>query len=275
MKKIAFLTVNFKNYEVTHEFLECLTRQTTKDFKVFIADLTPHPHPIAHDSSWTEILLSENKGYARGINIGIKHALSEGFAQFVAVNNDTRLPHDFVNNVQLSLASHPCCLIGGKIYYEKEYEYHKRYNIKDHGNVLWYAGGIIDWKNVYTLHRGVDEVDRGQYNLCQPTEFITGCLMVFDTCVVDKIGLWDERYFLYYEDADYGERAKKRGITLYYDPTLIIWHKNAQSTGGAGSSLHEKYQNKNRLIFGLKYAPFKTKLYLIKNFLFDRYLSKK
>ena len=94
--------------------------------------------------------------------------------------------------------------------------------------------------------------------------------MIFNKSVIDKIGYLDESYFLYYEDADWCERAKKAGINLYYDPSIVIWHKNAQSTGGAGSKLHQKYQEKNRLKFGLKYAPWKTKLHLIINLLTDK-----
>ncbi|PJC81928.1 hypothetical protein CO007_02130 [Candidatus Roizmanbacteria bacterium CG_4_8_14_3_um_filter_36_10] len=95
--------------------------------------------------------------------------------------------------------------------------------------------------------------------------------MVFDKEVIKRVGLWDESYFLYFEDADYDEKAKRKGINLYYDPSIVIWHKNAQSTGGAGSSLHQRYQERNRLKFGLKYAPLKTRLYLIKNYLIKQF----
>ena len=79
--------------------------------------------------------------------------------------------------------------------------------------------------------------------------------MLYDKSVLDRVGFWDESYFLYYEDADLCVRAQQAGVKLFYDPTIVIWHKISQSTGGSGSSLHEKYQNRNRLRFGLKYAP--------------------
>ena len=95
--------------------------------------------------------------------------------------------------------------------------------------------------------------------------------MLFDKSVLDKVGFWDESYFLYFEDADYCMRASKVGVRLYYDPLLVIWHKVSQSTQGSGSTIHVKYQTKNRLKFGMKYAPFKTKIHLLKNFIFDRF----
>jgi len=132
--------------------------------------------------------------------------------------------------------------------------------------VFWYAGGITNWRHSTTTHRGVDEIDKYQFDKFEKTDFVTGCMLFFNKKVVDRVGLWDESYFLYYEDADFCERAKKAGFDLFYNPSIVIWHKNAQSTGGSGSSLHAKYQKKNHLRFGLKYAPLRTKLHLIKNY---------
>lgn len=269
MKKIAILTVNYRNYTVTREFIDCFAPIKSDDFHIFIADLSERKEQLP-ERPWLSVIPAENKGYAHGVNVGIEAALKQDLDHFVVINNDTRVEKDFVKHVKNSLMHHPKSLIGGKIYYEKGYEYHDKYAKEESGKVLWYAGGIVDWKNVYTAHRGVDEVDHGQYDAFMQTPFITGCLMLFDHAVVSAIGLWDERYFLYYEDADYCERAKQKHIPLYYDPSVAIWHKNAQSTGGAGSSLHQHYQKKNRFIFGLKYAPFYTKLHLLKNALLGR-----
>lgn len=266
MKKLAVITVNYENYTVTKEFIECFRVINVQTFKIFIADLSVSRQKIPHEE-WIEVLMTRNGGYAHGVNVGIETATRQGFDQFVVINNDVRVAKDFIDKAQVSLKNHPSSLIGGKIYYEAEFEYHKdRYKNEELAKVIWYAGGIVDWNNVYTTHRGVDEVDRSQYDRLGITEFITGCLMLFDKAVVDKVGKWDESYFLYYEDADFCERAKRKKIALYYDPSVVIWHKNAQSTGGAGSSLHRRYQDKNRLIFGLKYAPFRTKIHLIKDF---------
>ncbi|KXK10835.1 MAG: hypothetical protein UZ22_OP11002000596 [Microgenomates bacterium OLB23] len=160
----------------------------------------------------------------------------------------------------------PRSLIGGKILYAKGYEYHKnRYEKSELGKVLWYAGGIMDWPNAYTLHRGVDEVDKGQYDRFEATEFVTGCLMCFDDALIKAVGPMDESYFLYYEDADWCARTARAGLQLYYDPSIVVYHKNSQSTDGPGSKLHEDYQKKNRMTFGLRYAPLRTKLHLLKN----------
>lgn len=268
LKKLAIVTVNFENYKVTEEFLDCFKSQTSDNFKIFLADLSTQKKNLS-SSHYLEVVNGENRGYAYGINLGLHEAVKQEFDKFVVINNDTYLKNDFVDKALKSIISHSSSIIGGKIYYVSGYEYYKRkYQQKDLGKVVWYAGGEIDWDNVLIKHRGVDEVDRGEYDKFEKTEFITGCMMLFDKRVIEKVGFWDESYFLYYEDADFCERAKKENIKFYYDPSIVVWHKNAQSTGGSGSLLHVKYQKISRLRFGLRYAPWRTKIHLVKNFLF-------
>jgi len=272
LHKLAIISVVFENYNILKDFFESFTSQKNKNYSVFLADFSVNKQKISSGKLPITIIPSQNLGYAHGVNLGLKKAIEDGFKYFCIVNNDIYFKENFVDSVLNSLVWHPSSIIGGKIYYAPRFEYHKdRYKRQDLGRVLWYAGGLIDWKNVYTTHRGVDEVDKGKYDQFEETEFVNGCLMNFDKKVIDKIGFWDEDYFLYYEDADFCQQAKKRGIKLYYDPSVIIWHKNAQSTGGSGSLIHVKYQKENRLKFGLKYAPLKTKLHLIKNSIFSSF----
>lgn len=260
----------YENYTVINDFFKSLNKQTNKDYHLFISDLSTHRKPIAIGNLPITVLEGENRGYAHGVNMGIREALKKGAESFCVINDDTYLQSDFVMNVSESISRNPFSIIGGKIYYANGYEYHRdRYKESDRGNVVWYAGGRNDWNNAITNHRGVDEVDIGQYNQSQETDFVTGCLMCFDKKIVQKVGYWDESYFLYYEDADYCMRAKKKGVKLYYDPSIVIWHKNAQSTQGSGSLLHQKYQRQSRLKYGMKYTPLRTKLHLLKNQIFD------
>jgi len=283
-KHLAIITVVYENYKVLDDFFKSLEKQKNQSFHLFLVDLS---NPLSHSSeNWNPVIKysgfrvkhemtmvrSKNLGYAHGINTGLKEALKQRYQYFCAMNNDTYFKYNFVESVLSSIFHHPSSIIGGKIYYAPGYEYHKsRYVKKDLGKVLWYAGGVVDWNHALTPHRGVDEIDKGQFNKVEKTGFINGCMMAFDKEVIEKVGYWDEGYFLYYEDADFCERAKQKRIELWYDPSIVIWHKNAQSTGGSGSKLHVKYQEKSRLRFGLKYAPLKTKLHLAKNY-FMKYL---
>ena len=117
----------------------------------------------------------------------------------------------------------------------------------------------MDWKNVIASHRGVDEVDRGQFESLEKTDFASGCCIMAKKEVFEKTGFFDEKYFLYYEDNDLCQRAKKLGFEIYFQPKGMLWHINAGSTGGSGSEMQDYYITRNRLMFGFKYAPLRAK----------------
>lgn len=207
----------------------------------------------------------KNLGFSIGNNLGIKKALSENCSAVILLNNDTIVSAGMVNAlIRYGKSNRHIGLISPKIYFASGYEYHRqRYSIQDRGKVLWYAGGVIDWNNMYALHKGVDEVDTGQYNSITDTDFATGCCLFIKKEVFEKIGYFNEKYFLYYEDVDLSIRAKKAGFRVVYYPKTFLWHKNAASSGGPGSDSHVYYQTRNRLYLGMRYAPIGTKKSLI------------
>jgi len=214
---------------------------------------------------WVRIQeVGTNLGFSGGSNAGISFARDQ-HADFIwLLNNDTVVDTNVLSALSafqdLSVGA-----VGSKIYFYKGCEFHKdRYDKKDLGRVLWYAGGIIDWNNMLAFHRGVDEVDHGQYDREEETDFITGCSFFMRTSMMEKIGPLDESYFMYMEDLDFSLRIHKAGLKTVYNPTSIVWHKNASSSGGSGSSLHVYYQTRNRLKIGMTYAPWRTKLALLR-----------
>lgn len=281
MPSLAIATVVYNTYGILDDFFSSLdasisaARISCKDgdslnVTVYLADLSDSPQDYAYPP-YVQVIPAENRGYAHGVNMATVQAMRDGQQQFMVINSDVIFSKDCVSNALARLTDHPKTILGGKIWYAAGYEYHTdRYSDDQRGTVLWYAGGKIDWNHVTTAHCGVDEVDGPEWNTPGKTEFVTGCLMLYDRQVIDTVGLWDEAYFLYFEDADFCVRAAQAGVALRYEPSIGIWHKNAQSTDGAGSDLHMRYQRRNRLRFGLKYAPWRTKLHLVKDAVLGR-----
>lgn len=214
----------------------------------------------------------KNLGFAGGNNVGIRRALEWGADYVWLLNNDTVVDKNALVALVDAFIDERVDIAGSKIYFSPGREYHKdRYDKRDLGRVLWYAGGIVDWQNMYASHRGVDEVDKGQYDKTEETGFVTGCSMMVRKDVFEKIGLLDEKLFAYLEDLDFCLRAKQMGYALFYVPQSVVWHKNAGSSG-VGSDTHQYYMTRNRLIVGFRYAPFRTKLALVRE-AFRRLLS--
>lgn len=202
-----------------------------------------------------------NLGFAGGNNVGIKDALMRGFDYMILLNNDLILPKDFMEKmVNFMEENRDVGIASPKMYFAKGYEFHKdRYQKKDLGHVIWYAGGIIDKKNAYSSHLGVDEVDKGQYEEVQDTDFANGAALIIRRAVFEKVGLMNSPYFLYWEDADFCQTANKAGFRVVYFPGTHLWHKVSSSTGGSGSPTNDYFLTRNRLYFAKRHLPLRTK----------------
>ena len=207
-----------------------------------------------------------NLGYTGGNNIGIKYALRNKSDLILIINNDTIADKNLLIN--LIKASKNADIVSPKIYFAPNFEFHRhRYKKNELGKVIWYAGGKIDWPNIIGKHIGVDEVDKGQFETISQIDFATGACMLVKRQVFEKIGLFDEKYFLYLEDLDFCQRARTNGFKIIFEPKAIIWHKNAKSAGGSGSALQDYFITRNRLLFAFKFAKLKTKIAVLRQIL--------
>ncbi|MDD3679832.1 MAG: glycosyltransferase family 2 protein [Candidatus Shapirobacteria bacterium] len=207
----------------------------------------------------------ENLGFAQGNNRGIKQALKNSTDYIFILNNDTEIDSDcLIALIEAAETNHRIGIISPKIYYAPGFEFHKdRYQEKETGRVIWYAGGEVDWVNVLGHHFGVDEVDNGQYDQEEDISFATGCAFLAKREVFDRVGVFDKRFFLYLEDLDFSLRTIKAGFRILFAPKSIVYHKNAASSGGSGSALQNYYLTRNRLLFGFKHGYWKIKLFLL------------
>ena len=213
------------------------------------------------------IKTGENLGFAGGNNVGIKNALRRGADFVILLNNDVILKNNLLTAlVKIAQKDPRIGLISPKMYFAKGFEFHKnRYKEEDKGKVIWYAGGVIDWENIYSSHRGVDEVDKGQYDKQVETDFANGACVLIRKEVFRKVGYLDDGFFLYWEDADFSEKAKRLGFKVVYTPRTCLWHKVSSSAGGSGSPSNDYFLVRNRFIFGMRYASFRTKIALVRD----------
>lgn len=275
LKKICTIILEFQNPKMTLATIASLKKAVVPEGftnLIVVVDNSPVPDELLakklkNDKSIKLITTLQNTGFAKGNNLGIKYGLKKGCQYFLLLNNDVLVQKQFLSQL-IKTASAEAAIVVPKIYFAKGYEFHKsRYQANELGKVIWFGGAVFDWNNVYVKHLGMDEVDTGQYNQSQSIDFANFCCVLIPKQVFKKTGLLDEKYFLYWEDGDFSIRAKLAGFKIIYQPKAVIWHKNSGSSG-SGSTLHDYYLTRNRLIFGLKYARLRTKFALIKESLF-------
>jgi len=269
MKKIFVVVLHYKGKGFTYRCLSSLQKIKKRHFSLQIVLVDNHsPERLVNFKKkfHGDVLIrnSKNLGFAEGNNVGIRYALKKKADYVLLLNNDTVVDRNFlVQLVEAAYENKKAGIIAPKIYFAPGYEYHQtKYKPGEQGRVFWYAGGVIDWPNVLCSHRGIDEVDNGQYNSRQETDFASGCAVLIKRNVFDQIGLLDSRYFLYLEDVEFCQRAKKAGFQIVYQPKAKVWHFNAGSSE-VGGALHDYFITRNRLLFGMKYASWRAKFNLI------------
>lgn len=266
MDHISIIIVHYNTDKETKECLESLELvKTNQNFKydvVLLDNASKKPFKLTKEYENTELIRSDsNLGFTGGNNLAIKYALEKHNSDYILLlNNDTIVDPDFLKNLYKCHKNHSKAgLVTPKIYFEKNYEFHKQdYPTKDRGKVIWYAGGSIDWNHLVADHRGVDEVDYGQFDEVTSVDFATGCALLIPREIVETVGLLDDNLFLYSEDVDYSLRVKKSGYDLMFCPEAIVWHKNAGSSGGSGSPIQLYYQTRNRLWMAKKHGDYRA-----------------
>lgn len=270
--KVFVIVLSWNSEEYISKCLDSLQRLAGKPEIIVVDNASTDASVAFIKKNYPKLKIlknSRNLGYAEGNNVGIRYALDHGADYVWIVNPDVVVAPDCLSAFLAAAQKYPNPgIFTPKIYFAPGYEFHKdRYSKKEQGKVIWSAGGLMDWANLIGSHRGVDEVDIGQYNSDTLTHFATGATIFIRRTVFDQIGLIDPKYYLYYEENDFCQRAKKAGWLIMYIAGAVAWHSNARATG-IGSPLQDYYIARNRMLFGMRWTPLRTKIALIRNSLF-------
>jgi len=274
MKKVALVTVNFGKPDDTLELLETLRNLDFSDteYRLVVVDKTPNDWLGNHlGKSIPNLELIQagcDKGFAGSYNYGMRYAAAWGADYIMIINNDTLVGDPQIVKKMMAVLDdkEEARVVSPKIYFAKGYEFQDRYDKKDLGKVLWYAGGNFDWNNVRSIHRGIDQVDTGLYRQTEKTGFVSGCCLMVRRHTLEKFGYFNEDYFAYFEDNEWQQRILRGGGQLYYCGNTHIYHKVSQ-TMGLGSPQTDYLLTRNRLYFTLKYAGIRTKFAVLREML--------
>ena len=220
MDKIGLVTITYNSVDVLRSFLDCVWKQTHSDLILYVIDNTSTDVTLPILDDETDIRLrvvknSKNLGVAKGNNQGIRQAILDGCDQVLIINNDVEFESTLIEKLIKIQIEKKCSLVAPKMMYY------------DNPNHIWYAGSwFIKKKGYLPLHRGMKELDVGQYNEIIDVEYAPTCCLLIKKEVFQDIGLMDEKYFVYFDDTDFSYRVWKDGRhkILYY-PHVEFYHK--------------------------------------------------
>ena len=247
MDLVSIVTVNFNQPAVTEDLLQSIySFGDYPSLEVIVVDNGSRedwtPDWRMRFPEFTFIRSEENLGFAGGNNLGIAAARGD---YYFLINNDTEITAGLIRTLVKTLQSDPKIgMVSPKILYNETRD------------LIQYAGytdmNFLTGRNQCI---GQFETDHGQYDgVSRKTGYVHGAAMMVSKAAIEKAGLMDTNYFLYYEELDWAERIKKAGYELHVNLDAAIYHKESVSVGKR-SALKEYFMTRNRILFERKHAP--------------------
>jgi GT2 family glycosyltransferase len=256
MPKIGLVTVLYNSESVLDGFFKSLSGQDFNNYHLYLVDNNPSAETdslIAHllakyaIANYSHIKNIQNVGVAKGNNQGIELALAENADYILLLNNDIEFYQpDIISKMLESAEDGENIIIPKILFFDSK--------------LIWMAGGKLLKNKGYTIHIGEHQQDAGQHDGNQYFEYAPTCFMLIKRIVFEKVGLMDEKYFVYFDDTDFILRAVKAGYKIYYLGGLTVLHKVSSSTGGNETPFSVYYTTRNRIYFISKNLTGLTKL---------------
>ncbi len=184
----------------------------------------------AGDGSWDFALINTggNLGYSGGNNVGIRHALNKGVDYIWVLNNDTVIADSAVDRLLECAASNPSKRIFGSTILD----------FRDQGRIQYAGGGLYQPATTICRFplRGERYADLDPEAAPVALDYVTGAALFCRAGVFREIGLFDEGYFLYFEELDLVERIPEGKESLYWCTDSVVYHKEGVSMAALGSS---------------------------------------
>ncbi len=226
MKKAGVILVNYKDY--AERFLtECrdsLRAQVLNDLEmvVIIVDNASTPETLNYlRNEYPEaVTISRSDGnYASANNAGIAKALELDCDYFVIANMDTRFDENWLSNlVKVADSDDKIGIVQSKIYlYPKNDIEWKCPKINSLGNLFHYLG--------FGFTQGYNEIDCSDIQAREIEGYASGCSLLMKKSLWQKIGGYNEEFYMYHDDLELGWRAKLAGYKIYLAPNSVVYHK--------------------------------------------------
>ena len=282
---VSIVIVNYCGADDTIECLESLLRSSRLDFEIIVVDNASRDGSMERLASWitsrglpsgfdkppccssdqrsaslpsVRISLVEteaNLGFAGGNNAGILQALQRKTTWILLLNNDTVAEPETLDNILRGAESASADLAGCSIW---------QYSRPD---ILWCGEGRFGWwaDKYFSTVPAIYSAGTAAFE----TDWVTGCCLLVRRHVFEKIGVLDDHFFLYCEDADFSRRAARAGFKRVIVTSAKIYHKGGRSAG-LGSPLARYHSTRSRIYCHLKHHSRVSGLAFLAVFMFSR-----
>ena len=240
---VTIIVLNWNGRSYLEACLTALSNLDYPQFAVLLVDNASSDDSLAfvrqHFPQVSIMRSYRNLGYAGGNNRALRQIQSE-FA--VLVNPDIVVNPNWLQELISPMVSDPTIAIAGcKLYFPG-------------GKLIQHAGGIITQPRAMPDHRGLHQIDQGQYDKFSDVDYVTGAALAIRRSALPSIGFLDEGFFMYFEEADFCARARAAGYRVVYVPQATAVHdESAFAVRGSDAYLERFHTGRWRYL--LKHFP--------------------
>jgi GT2 family glycosyltransferase len=242
---LGIVVVNYGSSQLLEDNLARLTTQG-RPFRVVVVDNFSSATEraatarLASAHGWHLVALPDNRGFAAGVNAGVRAAFAAGCSCYLLLNPDASVTLDVVAELRRQVLADPAALVSPRI-------------LAPDGQVFFDGA---------RLHLDTGRI-RGRASATPVSEpavdWVSGACLAFHDDLLRRVGDLDESYFLYWEDVDFSMRALAAGATLVVRHDLVALHDaggtQGPTRGRAKSALYYRYNCMNRLRFAARHLP--------------------
>lgn len=221
--RTVVVLVNYNGDEDTRRCAESLARSRPVPGLVVVDNASTSGNVEAAVAGYPGVEVihaAENLGIGRGNNLGIRRGLSRMDCEFVLVlNNDTTVEPGAIARLEEALREHPEAGVATP-----------RILLMEDPDLLWYGGGHVDWRRGGAVAPGyLGPATAGDALVARDVGFASGCAMLVRRAVLERVGGFDPRFFIYEEDLEFCLRVQDEGWTIRYVPGALVHHKGQAS----------------------------------------------
>lgn len=232
---VLFVILNFNGWKETLPCIDAVKSQTYKNFHILLVDNGSHDESLKklvkyeNDKLVTYIKQPVNLGFAGGVNLGIRHAIDQGFPYIVLLNNDAIIDKDWLEILFNKIQTVDTSSITGLL-------------MDGDGKKIESTGdGYSIWGLPFPRQRDMD------ISKAEESGFVfggTAGASLYKTALFEDIGLFDEKFFAYFEDTDISFRAQLAGHKAYYEKSALAYHDHGTTSNKMpGFTVYQTFKN--------------------------------
>lgn len=244
MIKFSIIIINYKQEELVKNCISSVYNTfKSASFEVILINNSPDNVLPKFNLPNFKLIETENYGYAVANNTGAKKA---GGEYLFFLNGDTIIKSDFLADFDKEFSGKEFGTVGLKLIFEDGTFQPSCYLENNFFNE-------IKNKKLEKIFKGGDSAKKleteKKYSAVQKANWVSGAAMIIRKDVFDKIGGFDERFFLFYEDADICKRLNDSGYPVYFYPDSKIVHLKGENVNREFNNITYYFSKKSQLLY--------------------------